>query len=205
MNVIGYTVSLFSIILLHILLKQFIFMQKEQTKLIEHYKNKLKFTDIDYDAIEREDYQKYIDHHNYDYKKVDFSKIEGSDGYDKNNDYDLLKKDLMKYINGANNYLNPTKHPSPIKNEQGNILLNPNVSTQPLIKKENKFKGIDPGVSLDKQYKIQFEQNNKNKNLKTLKPDIWTYKNEKPMNGGLIDSSGLMPYDENEGSNYVLI
>ena len=208
MNIFGYIVSLIITILAHVFLKKFNKMQQEQKELIEQYKNQLR--PLDYDAVERESHQKYMDFKDYNYKGVDFSKIEDDDGYDIDNDYDLMKEDLLKYVDGANNYFNPSERSDPVADEKRNIKMNHNASLMPLTKKENPFKGLLTGSTLDNQYKSQFEKNNRERNSnrenKTLKPDIWTYGNEKAMNGGFFDEKiGLMPYDKMEENNYVLL
>ena len=209
MNIIGYTVSLCGIVLVHVLITKFLKLQGEQKELLEHYRNKLNPKKLDYDAEKRETHQKYTDFKDYDYKGYDISKIQDSDGYDLDTDYDLLKEDLLKYVNGANNYFEVEDIASPVTNEKQNITLNHNAPKQPLTKKENQHKGIVAGTSLDNQYRSQWESNNTIRNgsiaQKTLKPDLWTYQNEKVMNGGSLDSSGLMPFDSAEETNYVLL
>ena len=209
MNTVGYTFVLMMTILIHVLLKKFLEIQKDQKDLIEQYRNKLNPSKLDYKAIERESHQKYIDTKDYNYKGMDYSEIENK-GYDVDNDFDAMKEDLMKYIDGANDYFNVEHTAEPVADEKRNIQMNHNAPSQPLAKVENPFKGHAPGVSLDSQYKNQFESNNKNRNsnlpVQTLKPDLWNYANEKPMNGGFVDEkSQLMPYDAAEESNYVLL
>jgi hypothetical protein len=212
MNIVGYIISLIVTILAHIFLKKFIKMQDEQKELIERYRSQLDTgRPLDYDAVERESHQKYMDFKDYNYKGVDFSKIEDEDGYDIDNDYDLMKEDLLKYVDGANNYFNPTQRSEPVATEKKNIKMNHNASLMPLDKKENPFKGLLGGVTLDSQYKSQFESNNRGRNsinptIKTLKPDLWVYGNEKTMNGGFFDEkTSLMPFDAQEENNYVLL
>ena len=82
--------------------------------------------------------------------------------------------------------------------------------SQPMDKKEFNFPAKKAGVSMDAQYKNAFEANNKKRNsllpYKTLKPDQWTYNNEKSMNGGFVDEkAGLMPFDASEGTFGVLL
>ena len=209
MNTIGYTFVLMITILVHVLLKKFLEIQKDQKDLIEQYRNKLNPAKIDYEAIERESHQKYMDFKDYDYKGVDYSEIEDN-GYDIDNDFDAMKEDLMKYVDGANNYFKQEKHLEPVATEAHNIRMNHNAPTQPLTKIENPFKGSSVGVSLDAQYKNQFESLNSTRNSglvnHTLKPDLWQYASEKPMNGGFVDeSSGLMAFDSMEETNYVLL
>ena len=99
MNIVGYIISLIATILAHIFLKKFIKMQDEQKELIERYKSQLDTgRPLDYDAVERESHTKYMDFKDYNYKGVDFTKIEDADGYDIDNSYDLMKEDLLKYI-----------------------------------------------------------------------------------------------------------
>ena len=209
MNTVGYTFVLMMTILIHVLLKKFLEIQKDQKDLIEEYRNRLHPSKVGYKAIERESHQKYMDFKDYDYKGMDYSQIEDK-GYDQDNDFDAMKEDLMKYIDGANDYFNVEHTAEPVATEKKNIKMNHNATTQPLEKIENPFKGSTPGVSLDAQYKNQFESLNKQRNSNlpnhTLKPDLWTYANEKSMNGGFVDEkSGLMPYDAQEESNYVLL
>ena len=165
---------------------------------------------MNYKAIKREDQQKYIDFKDYDYKGPNFSLIEDDEGYDIDNDYDAFKEDLMKYVEGANDYFNVEQHATGIATEQTNIVSNHNAVSQPLDKKEYNFPAKTGGVSMDTQYKNAFEANNKKRNsllpYKTLKPDQWTYNNEKSMNGGFVDEkAGLMPFDASEGTFGVLL
>ena len=210
MNVIGFTLALMATILIHVLLKRFMEMQKDQKDLIEQYRNKLAGRPLNYKAIERENQQKYIDFKDYDYKGPNFSLIEDDEGYDIDNDYDLFKEDLMKYVEGANDYFNVEQHATGIANEQTNIVSNHNAVSQPMDKKEFNFPSKKGGVSLDRQYNNSFEANNKKRNsqlpYKTLKPDQWTYNNEKTINGGFFDEkSGLMSFDAAEEMNMVLL
>ena len=209
MNSVGYTFVLMMTILVHVLLKRFLEIQKDQKDLIEEYRNKLNPSKLDYNAIKKESHQKYMDFKDYNYKGMDYSQIEDK-GYDVDNDFDAMKEDLMKYIDGANDYFNVEHTSEPVATEKKNTQMNHNSVTQPLDKIENPFKGQSAGTSLDAQYKNQFESLNKNRNSNlpnhTLKPDLWNYANEKPMNGGFVDEkSQLMPYDAAEESNYVLL
>jgi hypothetical protein len=213
MNTIGFVISLFSIVFLHTILKVFMNIKKEQEQLIEKFKNKLKPKKIDH-TLERQEIDGKNKYYNgYQFKKVDFDKIEDEDGYDIDNEYDLMKEDLLKYIDSMNNYYEFEKIAQPIANKKLNKELNPNIPIKepvPLDKKSYTFKPEKVGKSLDDQYKTQFEMNNKTRNKlienKTLKPDLWTYKEEKPMNGGFVDPmTNLMPYDAMEESNYVLL
>jgi len=209
MNTVGYTFVLMMTILIHVLLKKFLEIQKDQKELIEQYRNKLNPSNLDNKAVERESHQKYMDFKDYNYKGADYSQIEDK-GYDVDNEYDAMKEDLMKYIDGANDYFNVEHTSEPVATEKKNTQMNHNSVTQPLDKVENPFKGQSAGTSLDAQYKNQFESLNKNRNSNlpnhTLKPDLWVYNNEKSMNGGFVDEkSGLMAYDDQEESNYVLL
>jgi len=206
MNVIGYTLALMATILIHVLLKRFMEMQKDQKDLIEQYRNKLAGKPLNYKAIAKENQQKYIDFKDYDYKGPNYSLIEDDEGYDIDNDYDLFKEDLMKYVEGANDYFNVEQHATGIANEQTNIIANHNAMSQPMDKKEYHFPAKTAGVSMDNQYKNVMENNYKKSNNKLLKPDLWTYNNEKTINGGFFDEkTGLMPYDPEVSTNYVLL
>lgn len=211
MNIVGYIISLVITILTHIFLKKFNKMQIEQKTIIEEYRNQLGLgRPLDYEAKQRESHVKYMDFKDYDYKGVDFTKLDDEDGYTINDEYELMKDDLIKYIDGANNYFNPSERSEPVATEKRNIQMNHNSTLQPLEKKENPFKGILTSSTLDNQYKSQFESNNQKRNSnienKTLKPDLWNYANEKPMNSGYFDEkSGLMAYDQAEETNYVLL
>lgn len=212
MNVVGYFLTLLFTIIVHVLLKKFNNLQKEQKDLIEHYRNKLGLspTEINNDAIKKEYEQKYVDFKDYDYKNPNFSTIE-EEGYDIDNDYDAFKEDLMKYVEGANDFFKQEKKLEPVATERENIKLNHNAVTQPLKKKEYEMKNSKIGdVSMDNQFRKSFETNNKKRNelngVKTLKPDQWVYSNEKTMNGGFFDEkSGIMPFDNAEESNFVLL
>ena len=185
-------------------------LQADQKELIEQYRNKLAGKPLNYKAIAREGAQKYIDYKDYDYKGPNFSLIEDDEGYDIDNDYDAFKEDLMKYVEGANDYFNVEQHATGVASEQTNIVSNHNAVSQPMDKKEYNFPSKTAGVSMDTQYKNAFEANNKKRNsllpYKTLKPDQWTYNNEKSMNGGFVDEkAGLMPFDASEGTFGVLL
>jgi len=209
MNIIGYFLTLTFTIIVHILLKRFNDMQTEQKELIEKFKNKLNPKSIDYDALRTEKEQKFVDFKDYDYKNPNFSMIE-EEGYDIDNDYDAFKEDLMKYVEGANDYFKKEKRAEPVMTEKRVIGMNHNAISQPLDKKEGNFKLQTASASMDKQFNNMFEANNNRRNSnreqKTLKPDQWTYNNEKTINGGFFDEkSGLMPYDASEESNFVLL
>ena len=212
MNKIGYFLTLLFTVIVHILLKKFNEMQKEQKDLIEQYRNKLGLNPnkINKDALKTEYEQKYIDFKDYDYKNPDFSQIE-ENGYDIDNDYDAFKEDLMKYVEGANDYFKEEKRAEPVSTEKSNIAMNANAVSQPMDKIEYKPINSKVGdVSMDRQFKNSFEQLNKTRNaklnVKTLKPDNWVYNNEKTINGGFFDEkAGIMPFDNAEESNYVLL
>ena len=113
----------------------------------------------------------------------------------------------MQFIH---NYFNHEQHLTGVANERANIVSNHNAVSQPMDKKKYNFPAKTAGVSMDTQFKNAFESNNKKRNsqlpYKTLKPDQWTYANEKTMNGGFFDEKNtLMPYDQNEETNYVLL
>ena len=210
MNVIGYFLTLFFIMVVHILLKKFNDIQIEQPNLIEEYRNRLnpKYLDAGKELIEKQ--QKFIDFKDYDYKGPNFSLIE-DEGYDIDNDYDAYKEDLMKYVEGANDYFKEEKRAEPVMTEERGINLKHNAVRQPLMnKKQSSFKTQLSSASMDNQFKNAFEKNNKERNsqlpYKSLKPDQWTYSNEKTINGGFFDeSAGLMPFDASEELNYVLL
>jgi hypothetical protein len=212
MNSLGYFLTLLFTIIVHILLKKFNDMQQEQKALIENYKNKLGLnpTGIKKDELRKEYEQKYIDFKDYDYKNVDFSSIE-EDGYDIDNDYDAFKEDLMKYVEGANDYFKHEKKLEPVATEASNIYMNENAVSQPMNKKEYVPTNSKVGdISMDRQMKNAFEANNKQRQqitgVKTLKNDQWTYSNEKTMNGGFVDEkSGLMPFDNMESDYMALL
>ena len=212
MNKIGYFLTLIFTIIVHILLRKFNEMQDEQKKIIEEYKNKLNPKIMDKDALRTEKQQKYIDFKDYDYKGPNFSLIEDDEGYDIDNDYDAFKEDLMKYVEGANDYFKQEKKLEPVADEKRNIGMNHNAVSQPMDKIEYDFKPSKAAASMDKQFNAIFESNNKKRNdglkaqFKTLKPDQWTYNNEKTINGGFFDEkAGIMPFDFAEESNYVLL
>lgn len=210
MNIIGYTLALMTTILIHVLLKRFMDLQKDQKEFIEQYRNSLGGKSLNYKAIERENQQKYIDFKDYDYKGPNYSLIEDDEGYDIDNDYDAFKEDLMKYVEGANDYFNHEQLLQPVANERANIVSNHNAVSQPMNKKEYNFPSKAVGVSMDTQYKNAFETNNRRRNsqlsYKTLKTDQWVYNNEKTMNGGFFDEkAGIMPFDLSEETNYVLL
>jgi len=212
MNKIGYFLTLLFTVIVHVLLIQFNKMQDEQKKIIEEYKNKLglnpKIMNKEATLIEKQ--QKFVDFKDYDYKGPNFSLIEDDEGYDIDNDYDAFKEDLMKYVEGANDYFKEEKRAEPVMTEKRVIGMNHNAISQPLDKKEGDFKLQTASASMDKQFNAMFEANNNRRNSnreqKTLKPDQWTYNNEKTINGGFFDEkSGLMPYDASEESNFVLL
>lgn len=213
MNKIGYVFTLFFIIIIHLLIKQFDMIKNEQKKLIEEYRIKLGLnpSKIPHNDLKKEYTQKNNEFKDYDYKKVNFSEIEDEEGYDIDNDYDLFKEDLLKYIESSNNNDQFEKRTEPVASEKQNLFMNENSINQPLTKKEYIPKGSVFGdMSMDKQYKNAFEKNNKDRNsklkTKTLKPDWWVYNNEKTINGGFFDEkNGIMPFDNGESTNYVLL
>jgi hypothetical protein len=206
MNIIGYILTSIVTILIHLFIIQFKMMKKDQEQVLEAYKIKLglKPTEIPYDKIKKEYDQKTKDYNSYEYKNVDYSLIEDEEGYDIDNDYDLFREDLLKYIEGQNNSYEHTNNLTPVANEPKNIKMNHNAINQPLYKKDNLMREQNLKLdSLDNQYKGSFNETIiPNIEQKTLKPENWTKKKEPIANGGMMGD--IMGYEE-ESNNFQLL
>ena len=205
MNILGYLITIVTIVLLHLMIKkvQGIFINFEQ------FKASLKFSPLEYAAKQRESHVKWLDTKDYGYKEVALEKLD-NEGYDKEeDDFKLLKKDLMKYIEEDVERYNHEKRLEPIVSEMGNATMNPNVQLGNPPSPESHIQPIVGDISLDSQYRNQWASLNSKRSemtgLKTFKPDVWTYENENPINGGVVDAkSGLMAYDPMEQMDMVL-
>jgi len=211
MNIIGLSTTLIIILFLHVLVKRYSQMEEDNKEIIELFKNRLNFSKAnDTEA------KKLIDDDKQLYNNFQMEKIEDDEGVDIENDFSLLKKDLLKYVNGARNMFdnslfdksNEVNHKKHQKNNN-----KPNIqqkeyenSQESLIEHPFKQHGMN---SLDDSLKKNIEENNKNRysslDYKSFKPDMWVSENESSMNGGKLDpKSNIAAFDSMESYNYIL-
>ena len=74
-------------------------MEEDNKELMELFKNRLNFSQVKSENKA----EKIIDGDKQSYNKFEMEKVEDKEGVDIENDFSLLKKDLLKYVNGARN------------------------------------------------------------------------------------------------------
>lgn len=208
MNIVGISTAVLVILFLHIVVKRY--QQLEE-------KNKEVFSILrqQYNAPKRKNKEKREEV--MDYEKLDLSKVEDDEGIDFENDFSLLKKDLLKYVDDSrnvfnnnlfddSNLVNDKKHQMETNLYQQKTEFNLDHLVDQVI--EQPFGKVNVG-SMDKQLEKTNLNINQMKNdglqVKTFKPDMWIHKNENQMNGGqLFKDSGLLAFDQGELS-YQLI
>jgi hypothetical protein len=211
MNIIGLSATLIIILFLHVLVKRYSQMEQNNSEIMELFKNRLNFSKVE----ENKD-KKLIDNDKQLYNDFQMEKVEDDEGVDIENDFSLLKKDLLKYVNGARNIFdnslfdksNEVNH----KNNQKKQNI-PNIqqqqyenSDESLIQHPFKKQGMN---SLDNDLNKKVEQNNFNRysslDYKSFKPDMWVSENESSMNGGKLDpTSNIAAFDSMESMDYIL-
>ena len=209
MNIMGITISLIVIAILHIFLKKIGSILSENEKLIE------KFKTINPGYLNKETAVPF--------KRVDTTMPFNVNSQDFNNfkeyntinvnDYDLdtMKGELLNYLEDKSNLFDK------IPTYEENKILNENVATfkdvghikpETLIRQDQAEYIVNrkDTVPLSSSYPVQFDKQFKqklylsepaaNKEYRTYKKDNWVYENEKSNNGGYIDTqSKLMAYD----------
>lgn len=210
MNIIGLSATLIIILFLHILIKRYSQMEEDNKEIIELFKNQFNFSKANSnEAIKLIDDDKQL------YNNFQMEKIEDNEGVDIENDFSLLKKDLLKYVNGARNMFdnslfdksNEVNHKKHQKNNNPNIQQKEyKKSQESVIEHPFKQQGMN---SLDDNLNQKIEENNKNRysslDYKSFKPDMWVSENESSMNGGKLDpSSNIAAFDSMESYNYIL-
>lgn len=208
MNIVGISTAVLVILFLHIVVKRY--QQLEE-------KNKEVFTILrqKYSVPKRKNKEKRDEI--MDYEKLDLSKVEDDEGIDFENDFSLLKKDLLKYVDDSrnvfnnnlfdnSNLVNDKKHQMETNLYQQKTEFNLDHLVDQVI--EQPFGKVNVG-SMDKQLEKTNLNINQMKNdglqVKTFKPDMWIHKNENQMNGGqLFKDSELLAFDQGELS-YQLI
>ena len=208
MNIIGLSSSLAIIIFLHILIKRYSLMEEDKKEIIELFKNRLNFS--------QRKTEKIIDNNKQLYNQFEIEKIEDKDGIDIENDFSLLKKDLLKYVNSARNIFDNSlfdksneindKEKQTENNKQNIQEKKYKNSTEFVIQHSFKQQAIN---SLDNNLNKKIDENNKKRysslDYKSFKPDIWVSENESSMNGGKIDpNSNISAFDSMESYNYIL-
>lgn len=185
-------------------------MEEDNKEIIELFKNQFNFNKANSnEAIKLIDDDKQL------YNNFQMEKIEDNEGVDIENDFSLLKKDLLKYVNGARNMFdnslfdksNEVNHKKHQKNNNLNIQQKEYKNSQEsVIEHPFKQQGMN---SLDDNLNQKIEENNKNRysslDYKSFKPDMWVSENESSMNGGKLDpSSNIAAFDSMESYNYIL-
>ena len=203
MNILGFIFLLWATFITHIVLRRYNELEKNQREIIENFRASLHpGSDINYSLTNDRISDIKAANEDNNYNKISKVNYEDKNGFDIENDYDLLKLDLMKYVEDQGNKNNKTeKIKTPIYTETKNSDINNNVLK--LLKKNEPEVGSDAKLSMDKIYEQKIMQNQTNKEgIKTLKPDLWTYENEAVMNGGKFGN--LMPFDNSESGFMVL-
>jgi hypothetical protein len=209
MNIIGLSATLIIILFLHILVKRYNKMEETNNEIIQLFKMK-------FSKSEEKKVEKIIDGNKQLYNDFQIEKIEDDEGVDIENDFSLLKKDLLKYVNGArnifnNNLFDKSNEVNDKENQNNNNI--PNIqqkeyenSIESLIEHPFKKQGMN---SLDNDLNKKIEENNKNRysslDYKSFKPDMWISENESSMNGGKLDpTSNIAAFDQMESMDYIL-
>ena len=210
MNIIGLTATLVIILFLHVLVKRYEIMEENNSQMMEIFKNK--FSQI----ITKKDVETIIDDDKQLYNDFQMEKIEDDEGMDIENDFSLLKKDLLKYVNDTRNMFdnslfdksNEVNSISHQKNNNTNNIQREqmNITDEYLIEHPFKQQSVN---SLDNNLNQQVEDNNKNRyaslDYKSFKPDIWVRENENSMNGGKLGpDTTISAFDNLESMDYVL-
>jgi hypothetical protein len=197
MNYISYILAIILILVSQYILDLFIKIKQNQDLLLE------KFSLSGNDNLENQEISiKNMFRQALDYSGVNMNNDE--EGYDIDNNYDLLKKDLMKYADKSNAFYEAEGYSLDNSNTmEYNISINENAN-KPILKKEpSSYPRKQVETSIDKMYSNQNEKYLSNNNMKTLKPDLWQYENEKVMNGGEL-GEGLRPFDDLESGSFLL-
>ena len=183
-------------------------MEEDKKEIIELFKNRLNFS--------QRKTEKIIDNNKQLYNQFEIEKIEDKDGIDIENDFSLLKKDLLKYVNSARNIFDNSlfdksneindKEKQTENNKQNIQEKKYKNSTEFVIQHSFKQQAIN---SLDNNLNKKIDENNKKRysslDYKSFKPDIWVSENESSMNGGKIDpNSNISAFDSMESYNYIL-
>lgn len=200
MNIIGLISLTLIILFLHIIVKRYENLEE---------KNKEVF------AILRQKYnipknKKVVKEMNYE--KINLEKVEDEEGIDFENDFSLLKKDLLKYVDDSRDIFHNELY------DDSNLVNNKEHQKKTNLyqqKKEYDFSNLDIEEiiqqpfgktnidSMDKQLeKVNININQMKNNglqVQTFKPDMWIHKNENQMNGGKIfQDSNLLAFDQGE-------
>lgn len=200
MNTLGYLITLFFIGLLHLMLKTFNEMTHSHQ---EKYQNK--FNTVPRSAGNTGAKMDYAGYNAYE--KVDFASIEDEDEYDADDDvFDLAREDLLKWMSSDSNIYN-VESTSAAKDtgRDSNLMINTRIAEPP------RRGGTEIGtkiqdISMDSQYRLLNEDQKGSTGVKTFKPDLWTYENEKVMNGGVWDKeNGIVPFDSQAEMNYSVV
>lgn len=209
MNIIGLSSLICLILFLHILIKRYEDLEKENKEIINMIKNKTN------DKINNKKVEKKIieeEEEEMNYEKYDLQNIEDEEGFDIENDFTLLKKDLLKYVDGARSYFKKQDFDSSnvVNNKKSQKEYNLNS-----IKKEYDLEleeiiqkpfGKTNFNSIEQQLEKSNKEINNKLGVKTLKPDMWVHKNENQMNGGeLFKDTSLLAYDMGENYEYSLL
>lgn len=209
MNIVGLSSLMLVILFLHVIVKRY--QQLEE-------KNKEVFTILrgQFNLPKRKNVEKRDEKMNYE--KIDLGKVEDDEGIDFENDFSLLKKDLLKYVDDSrdiyrnelfddSHLVNNKEHQKQINGFQQKKEYDfSNLQIDEVI--EQPFGKVQIG-SMDKQLeKINLninEMKNDGLQVKTFKPDMWSHKNESQMSGGKIfKDSNLLAYDQGELSYQLL-
>ena len=213
MNIVGLGSSLAIIIFLHVLIKRYSEMEEDNKELMELFKNKLNFSQVKSENKA----EKIIDGDKQSYNKFEMEKVEDKEGVDIENDFSLLKKDLLKYVNGARNMFDNSlfdksnevnDKQKQNENNKQNIQEQKYENSAEFVIQDHPFKQHAIN-SLDNNLNNKIDENNKKRysslDYKSFKPDMWVSENESSMNGGKIDpNSNISAFDNMESYNYIL-
>lgn len=204
MNLVGTITILLIIIFLHIIITKYENLQNENKEVFAMIRQKYN--------ISKNKKQEKKEEKIMNYEKINLEKVEDEEGIDFENDFSLLKKDLLKYVDDSRDiYHNELFDDSNLvnnKEKQKEINLYQqkkdfdfsNLDIEEII--QQPFGKTNIG-SMDKQLEEVNLNINKMKNdglqVQTFKPDMWMHKNENQMNGGkLFKDLNLSAFDQGE-------
>lgn len=202
MNIVGIISLTLVILFLHVIVKRYENLEEKNKEVFAILRQKYN--------IPKGKKQEPVKQMNYE--KINLEKIEDDEGIDFENDFSLLKKDLLKYVDDSRDiYHNELFDDSNLVNDK-DYQKQTNLYQQ---KKDYDFDNLDIEEiiqqpfgktnigSMDKQLEQVNLNINEMKNdglqVQTFKPDMWMHKNENQMNGGKIFKDlNLTAFDHGE-------
>ena len=208
MNILGLTSTILIILFLHIIIRRYKNLEEKNKEVFAMLRDT-------YSIPKKKNVEKREEKMNYE--KINLENVEDDEGIDFENDFSLLKKDLLKYVDDDRNiYRNELFDDSNMTNNKeyqhkSNLYQQKKgFNIEHLVDQviEQPFGKVNIG-SMDKQLeKVNLNINQMKNNgaqVKTFKPDMWMHENENQMSGGKIfKDSNLLAYDQGELSYQLL-